>query len=199
MSARTKWGTMRADAEGVVALVDVDSAAAGAVDVEVTGLLGRVRAVIVKVATEKTVEVGYVLLQMAKTEDKRAAQDVEDAEEIAVVTAVAEVPLMAVKERRQNKMAPTLVAMAKDDDRLRIVGQTTMAVNTPVVRHVVKTTMVPNVAKTTVVLSAAKTTVVLNAVKTTVVLNAARTTLASTPAARDDALITMEVRPADSV
>jgi predicted aconitase with swiveling domain len=190
---------MRADAEGVVALVDVDSAAAGAVDVEVTGLLGRVRAVIVKVATEKTVEVGYVLLQMAKTEDKRAAQDVEDAEEIAVVTAVAEVPLMAVKERRQNKMAPTLVAMAKDDDRLRIVGQTTMAVNTPVVRHVVKTTMVPNVAKTTVVLSAAKTTVVLNAVKTTVVLNAARTTLASTPAARDDALLTMEVRPADSV
>ena len=100
MSARTKWGTMRADAEGVVALVDVDSAAAGAVDVEVTGLLGRVRAVIVKVATEKTVEVGYVLLQMAKTEHKRAAQDVEDAEEIAVVTAVAEVPLMAVRERR---------------------------------------------------------------------------------------------------
>jgi len=130
---------MRADADVVVVSVDVDNVEAVAVVVEAAGLLGRDRAVTVEEATEKTVEVEDVLLLLVKTEDRKAPA--QDAEEIAVVTEVAGVPLMEVKARRPNKMAPSLEATGKDADRLKIAVQTTTAVNTPVARHAAKTTV----------------------------------------------------------
>lgn len=72
MSVRTKWATMRADADVVVVSVDVDNVEAVAVVVEVAGPLGRDRAVTVEEATEKTVEVEDVLLRLVKTEDRKA-------------------------------------------------------------------------------------------------------------------------------
>jgi len=104
----------------------------------------------VKVAlTAKIEEAEVVLLWKVKTVARMAPAP--DAEEHEV--ALAEVAQTSVKAKRPSKMVATLEATEKDADRLRIVAQTTMVVNTPAGRLVAKTMTVVNAAQTTTAVS----------------------------------------------